>query len=158
MRQPPERKDQAPPNARDSALRLLTRREHSARELKRKLAERGIDAPAATEAIKALASHGLQSDARYADQLVRTRIAQGYGPRRIKAELEQAGLSGEQTQEAMQAAECDWTELAQRVHAKRYGAAPTNVGEKLRQQRFLFGRGFDADQVRAAIRASAEDG
>ena len=146
------RKEGPPPNARDSALKLLSRREHSARELKRKLIDRGVEAPDADAAIETLSSRGFQSDDRYAEQLVRTRVAQGYGPLRIEAELKMAGLSGDQVAAALEAAGCDWTEQAARAHQKRFGKAPSSMAERNRQYRFLMGRGFGSDQIRRVLK------
>ncbi len=154
---PRRRKNGQPPNARDSALRLLSRREHSARELKRKLIDRGVDATDADAAIEKLSGKGLQSDDRYAEQIVRTRIAQGYGPLRIEAELKQAGLSGDQISAALDAAECDWTEQAARSHAKRFQSAPASMAERNRQYRFLMGRGFESEQIRRVLKGDLGD-
>jgi regulatory protein len=152
------RGDKPPPDARDSALRLLSRREHSARELKRKLADRGVESADADAAIEKLAGGGLQSDERYAGQLVRTRVAQGYGPIRIQSELRMAGLSGEAITQALDAAECDWDALALQVHAKKFRTGAKGMAERNRQYRFLMGRGFDGDQIRRALKADpAED-
>ena len=155
---PPRRKDRPPPDARNSALRLLSRREHSARELKRKLAQRGVDSDDADAAIEKLASRDLQSDTRYAEQLVRTRVSHGYGPMRIEAELRQAGLSGEQISEAIDAAGCDWFEQAARAREKKFGAIPSSMAERNRQYRFLMSRGFEGDQIRKILKGEmAED-
>ena len=67
------------------ALGMLVRREHSRKELTRKLASQGIDAGEAAEAIDKLAKDGWQDDLRFAEMLVRTRAAAGYGPIRIRA-------------------------------------------------------------------------
>lgn len=150
-------KDGPPPDARDSALKLLSRREHSARELKRKLLDRGVDESDADAAIEKLSGRDLQSDDRYAEQLVRTRVAQGYGPVRIAADLKMAGLSGDQISAALDAAECDWTEQAARTHQKRFGHVPASMAERSRQYRFLMGRGFDSDQIRRVLKGDLED-
>ncbi len=149
--------DRPPPDARNSALKLLSRREHSARELKRKLLDRGIEETDADAAIEKLSGKNLQSDDRYAEQLTRTRITQGYGPQRIEAELKQAGLSGDQISAALDAAECDWTEQAARAHEKRFGHAPASMAERSRQYRFLMGRGFESDQIRQVLKGDPED-
>jgi len=145
------------PDARDSALRLLARREHSARELKRKLEDRGVDEAQATEAIETLANRGLQSDARYAEQLIRTRIAQGYGPIRIEAELRQAGLDGEAIEAAIASAECDWNQLAAEAHAKKFRSPPRGMTERNKQYRFLMSRGFESEQIRRVLKGEVED-
>src|SRR5688572_10908200 len=68
------------------ALGFLVRREHSRKELTRKLNSRGLDATEAAAAVERLAGQGWQDDARFAESLVRSRAGNGYGPIRIRAE------------------------------------------------------------------------
>src|SRR6185295_823724 len=84
---PRQRTNKEPPDPKAQALKLLARREHSARELKRKLTARGIGEVDAAAAVADAAADGWQSDTRYAEMLVRSRISQGFGPMRIEAEL-----------------------------------------------------------------------
>jgi regulatory protein len=147
-------KEPADPKAR--AVRLLARREHSARELKRKLAQRGVSAADAASAIEELNKAGWQSDERYAEMLVRSRVSQGYGPVRIEAELEVAGVSAEGIRAALDAAGIDWREHAREAHAKKFGAPPKSSAERARQYRYLAGRGFDSSQIGAVLKGDAE--
>ena len=90
---PKPRADKSPaPSAYSSALGWLARRDHSTRELKTKLAARGHAASEAGEAIGRLKEQRYQSDERFAETLARSRAGQGYGPRRIRAELKSHGL------------------------------------------------------------------
>ena len=146
-----------PPEAGNAALRLLTRREHSAKELKRKLTARGVDTAAADAAIEKLAGSGFQSDSRYAEQMIRTRLAQGYGPRRIRADLQVAGLTHERIEIALAGIDIDWHEQAQAAFAKRFETVGGTHAERQKQYRFLAGRGFDSDQIRAALNADFDE-
>jgi regulatory protein len=141
-----------PIDPRTQALKLLARREHSARELKRKLKARGISDEDATSAVAHATAEGWQSNPRYAGMLVRTRIAGGYGPVRIEAELEVAGVPREEIRAALDSAEVDWSALACEVHAKKFGAPPRSSAERAKQYRYLQGRGFDAGQISAALK------
>jgi regulatory protein len=143
--------------ARDRALRVLGRREHSAAELQRKLEQRGVDAATAGAVVEDLQSAGWQSDARYAEMLVRSRIAQGYGPLRIEAELEQAAVPAERIAEALSAAEPDWRALVVALHRRRFGEIPKKAADWQKQYRYLAGRGFTAEQVHAALRRAPEE-
>lgn len=151
------RDDRPPPAAKPQAIKLLARREHSARELKRKLTARGIDEGQADDAIEDLARTGFQSNERYAEQLTRTRIAHGYGPVRIRAELGMSGLSRDQIDAALEASGCDWQQLAVAAHARKFGHAPRNGVERMKQNRFLYSRGFDSDLIRAVLKGAAEE-
>lgn len=146
-------KPKKPLDPKTQALKLLARREHSARELKRKLAARGVSDDDAAAAVEHAMAENWQSDARYAGMLVRTRIAGGYGPVRIEAELEVAGVPSEQIRAALEEAAVDWRELAVEVHAKKFGHAPRSSAERAKQYRYLQGRGFDAGQISAALKA-----
>ena len=117
-------------------MRLLARREHSAVELKRKLAWRGVDEAEADKAVNELADDGWQSDQRYAESMVRQRVMQGYGPLRIEAELEQSGVDSALVRAALDEIECDWQQLAAETHARRF-AAPQNAMEWQKQYSYL---------------------
>ena len=76
-----------------AALELLARREHSRRELTRKLAARGFPDDVIAPALDELERSGALADARFTDSFVRSRIAKGQGPQRIRAELAQRGIA-----------------------------------------------------------------
>ena len=135
------------------ALKLLARREHSARELKRKLEARGISADDAVAAVAHATAQDWQSDGRYAGMLVRSRVARGYGPVRIEAELKVAGVRTDEIRAALDAAGIDWREHAIAARAKKFGAAPGTSAARAKQYRYLQGRGFDAGQISAALKA-----
>lgn len=141
------------------ALALLVRREHSRKELARKLAERGVESEAASAAIERLKGDGWQSDARFAEMLVRTRSAHGQGPVRIRAELGTHGLSRDDIETAMEAFDGDWRQLAQDLTHRRFGLEIGSAGTAQRRKAadFLYRRGFDGDTVRAALSSDRED-
>ena len=150
--------DKRPRSSYDSALGLLSRREHSARELKSKLAVRGHAAGEATEAIDRLKDQHYQSDDRFGASLARRRAAQGYGPRRTAAELRSHGLGDPAIREAMAAVEIDWLVTAAAQLRRRYGAkAPVDREERAKRADFLLRRGFDPATVRAVTRADVGD-
>lgn len=140
------------------ALGLLTRREHSRKELTRKLATRGVERADAETAVSKLAAEGWQNDVRFAESLVRSRAGGGYGPLRIRAELGMHGLDREAIAAALDTFEGDWAEEARDLVRRRFGA---QVLEDRTVQRkaadFLIRRGFAADHVRAATRFDPDD-
>ena len=140
------------------ALGLLARREHSRKELSRKLTSRGMDAGEVQAAVDRLTGEGWQDDARFAESLVRSRAASGYGPIRIRAELSTHGLDREAIARAMDPFEGDWAEQARDLVRRRFGA---DVGEDLAKRRkaadFLIRRGFDGASVRAATRFDPDE-
>lgn len=140
---------------RDDAIRLLARREYSRAELQRRLAAKGHTAESVDEALDALAAEGLQSDTRFVEIFLRSRIARGQGPVRIRAALDERGIDRELSRAAFDtiqaAGEVDWFALACDTLAKRFAGPGDSPRERARRERFLAARGFDFDQVRHAL-------
>ncbi|MCG7601444.1 recombination regulator RecX [Halomonas sp. McH1-25] len=140
---------------RDDAIRLLARREYARAELERRLGAKGHALDDIERALDALAAEGLQSDERFAEIFVRSRIARGQGPIKIRAELGERGIAAEQARQAFDEAQAreavDWCALACETLAKRFTGPGEGPRERARRERFLAGRGFDFDQVRHAL-------
>lgn len=154
-RKPPSEK---PVAAYDVALRLLARREHSARELKRKLAARGLEGGETREAIDRLKDQHYQDDDRFAQVLVRSRASQGYGPQRIHAELKTHAVPEARIRELLDEAEVDWEASALDQLRRRYGGkGAADHAERVRRAQFLLRRGFAAATVRRATHAEVDD-
>ena len=151
-------KGDSPRDAFSNGLGLLARREHSSRELKTKLARRGHQKDEVDKAVDRLSGARYQSDERFGVSIARTRIAQGYGPRRIRAELKSHGLAEAVVRAAIDAAEADWTNVAGTILRRRFGAgAPVDAAERARRAQFLLRRGFDPATVRTVTRAIVDD-
>jgi regulatory protein len=134
------------------ALEFLARREHSRRELTRKLAARGFPGDVIATVLERLERSGTLADARFTDSFVRSRIAKGQGPQRIRAELAQRGITDDKADDGLRAADVDWLATIRAVRAKRFGPElPRDYAERARQARFLQYRGFDGAQIRAAL-------
>jgi len=135
-----------------AAVDLLARREHSRLELERKLARRGFPEAIVAPSLDALEHSGLLVATRFTESFIRSRIAKGKGPTRIRAELAERGVAGEQTAESLRDSNVDWLATARAVRRKRFGAElPSDFHERAKQARFLQYRGFTSDQVRAAL-------
>ncbi len=138
--------------ARRKAMDLLARREHTRQELLEKLRKAGFDENTALDAIEELAREGLQNDRRFVEAFVQSRIRQGKGPMRIRADLSQRGIRDSVIHEVLSEADADWRTLATDVRCKKFGdEKPADLKDKARQMRFLQYRGFESDQVRAAV-------
>jgi regulatory protein len=130
------------------ALRLLARREHSRKELARRLA------PAASGDIEALLdelqARGWLSDQRVADQ--RLRAAAGrFGSRRVVQELIERGVPREVVAQASRRARETELASARAAWLKRFGKPPASLRERTRQARFLEQRGFDYEVIRQVL-------
>lgn len=132
------------------ALGLLTRREHSRKELTRKLTSRGMDATEVEAVVGKLADAGWQDDTRFAASLLRSRVAGGYGPLRIRAELATHGLDREAIERAFDSFDGDWAEQARDLVRRRFGPVVGDLAWRRKAADFLIRRGFPMDNVRAA--------
>lgn len=137
------------------ALGLLVRREHSRKELARKLKDRGVEREAADEALDKLERQQFQSDDRFAAALARSRASAGYGPVRIRAELSTHGLGRDAIEAALEACERDWTQAALELAQRRF--AGKDLGDPSRRRKavdFLLRRGFSQAAALAAVKAA----
>ena len=140
------------------ALGLLVRREHSRKELGRKLKSRGVDPDAVDAAVAKLADEGWQDDTRFAQSLVHSRAASGYGPLHIRAELGTHGLDSELIEAAMASFEGEWTEKSRELVCRRFGASgPEDLAQRRKAADLLARRGFDGNCIRQASRYDPED-
>jgi len=140
------------------ALGLLVRREHSRKELGRKLVARGIEPEAAEAAVERLSSEGWQDDVRFAEALVRNRANGSYGPRHIIAELGTHGLDSSAVEAAMATYEGDFLENARDLVRRRFGEeGPQDLPQRRKAADLLARRGFDGDTIRQATRFDLED-
>lgn len=134
---------------------LLARREHSARELQRKLEARGFTASDVASVLAALKSDNLLNERRFAEDFVRSRIGRGIGPLRIHQDLRGHGVSDADVHAALDELAPDWAELAAEARRRRFGdIVPAQFGERARQMRFLQRRGFEHDHIEVALSAS----
>lgn len=158
MKRKPGDKDKEKPSAYNKALGLLARREHSRRELRQKLGRSGYAGEEAGEALDRLGEQHYQDDERFAEVLIRSRSAQGYGPMRLRAELKSHGLSDARIRHLLDTAEIDWAASAAAQLRRRYGGAGTpDPAERARRAQFLLRRGFPAATVRDVTHADVDD-
>ncbi len=141
-----------PVATRKKAMDYLARREYAAGELRDKLARAGFDAGLAAAVVGELAADDLQSDERFLEAFLHSRVRQGKGPIRIRAELCERGIPAATAESAVAGSGYDWRGQAVEVRVRKFGAAlPVEFVEKARQMRFLQYRGFGPEQIRAAL-------
>ena len=144
----------SPVEARKKAMDFLARREYGQAELIKKLAAKGFALTAAERAVIQLTDDGLQSDQRFAENFVQSRVNQGKGPVRIRMDLEQRGIAAEAVSVALEASATDWYQLARDTKQKKFGEEQaTDFKARAQQMRFLQYRGFESDHIRAAVAA-----
>ena len=149
----------------DRALNMLAFQARSARDLRRRLVQKGEDPARVDTAIERLVANGLLDDASFARQFARSRVAgQGASKRRLQQDLFKRGVGREVADEAI--AEVltdegvDEGEVVERVARKKARSlakldAPTR---RRRLYAFLARRGYEADAIRRAMAAVLDRG
>jgi len=93
-----------PACARERALRVLSYRERSVKELSKRLVDDGYPNGVVRELVERLSELGLVDDARFAAAWARARAGAGFGPDRISRELREKGIDDELAADAVTAA------------------------------------------------------
>ncbi|MCV2883172.1 recombination regulator RecX [Aestuariibacter sp. AA17] len=131
---------------------LLSRREHSQKELLQKLLAKGHSQALCEEQIEKFVERNIQSNLRFAESLIRSKVSKGQGELRALNALREHGVSDNDIQTAMYEVAPDWFALASQVRQKKYGAnIPDDWSTKQKQSRFLQYRGFTLEQIRFAF-------
>jgi regulatory protein len=141
-----------PKTPRQTALNLLSRREHSATELSRKLRSRDFTPSDIQTAIEALTKEGLLSNTRFTESFVHYRRNKGMGPLRIQAELIERGISEELIEQELDITDNAWFTEVKRVWQKHFkNKMPADFKTKAKHMRFLQYRGFTRDQIESVF-------
>lgn len=165
------------PSLKARALRLLSQREHSRTELEKKLSdylrlqakadrarnaqdpdqENGQgDAPALSPEMQIAAvlddfeKRGWLSDARFAEALVRRR-SERYGMRKIKDELQRAGVTGDASAALLDGLKHTEFERAKELFERKFDGIAEDQKMRARQYRFLVSKGFNPEIVAKVI-------
>jgi len=134
-----------------AAIRLLSRREHSGKELRRKLLERDFDSQTIDNALISLKDENMQSDDRFTECYIRSKWNKGIGPVRLRRELCEHDIDDEMIDSYLP--EYEWRQLAVEVRQKRFGLPlPDSFEERAKQMRFLQYRGFNSEQINGAMK------
>jgi len=135
--------------AMDTAMRMLALREHSASELTHKLHAKGHEADTVEKVLAELQVLDLQSDLRFTESFLRTRLSRGQGPMRIRYDLAQKGISETLLEEALTQPAEFWLEVAEQARSRRFGDdLPSGDADAWNAQaRFLSRRGFPSDLI-----------
>lgn len=136
----------------DAITRLLARREHSRHELLLKLAQKGLDAQLCRQQLDLYSDNDVQSEQRYADMLVRSRVSKGIGEQRIRGELRQHEIDSGVVEQVLAQLQIDWFALAKQTALAKFAHLwPMDWQQQQKSQRFLHYRGFNSEQIRYAL-------
>ncbi len=139
------------PQIMDAALKILSRRAHSAQELRNKLfkkefARRDIDA-AVAECLRL----NLVNDHLLAEDYTEELKSKGCGPYKIKLMLYKKGIDKDIINEVAGGRENDESRLAGEVLARKMKSLAREPDHKKRREkafRFMISRGFSSDVIR----------
>lgn len=135
------------------AMGLLSRREHSRYELQQKLKQRGFEDVDIQDTLDQFCQKDWQSDERFAGSYVAMRTRRGYGPLRIRQELQARQVDDALIAQHLPHDDAYWTEQAAQVRAKKFGKAmPSDFALCAKQKRFLYQRGFSGYQAQQVFR------
>lgn len=125
------------------ALRWLSQRSLSIREVNQRLDRRGLDPEEIAAAIEALKRLGYLDDLKLSQQIAEKSVARHEGPARLAARLAQRGVSPETSRQVSQALaqETDWLAIAEPLRERYDMSSPKG---RLRFIRHLAREGFPA--------------
>jgi regulatory protein len=124
--------------ARELALRALSHRDRSRRELEQRLERAGVPADERSETLDALAGTGLLSDERFAEARARGLAGKNGSDSLIRNDLRRHGIDRELVEEIVEGIEPE-PQRAARIFQRRGG------GE--RALRYLAGKGFARESL-----------
>lgn len=135
------------------AIDLLSRREHSAKELMQKLTLRGYERSDIDDVLIFLKAENYLDDIRAAECIFRNRISRGYGWRFIENEMKQKGVANDIIQSLRFENEIDWYQQVASTYHKRFGDTEIqDQKEKAKRLRFLQYRGFSMDEILSVLK------
>jgi len=118
---------------------------------------RGYDEASIRTVVETLGDEGLQSDNRYTEIYIHSRIEKGFGPVRIVQELREKGVDDELVSLQLAEQQPDWLQLARKARIKRFGCKlPQDFKEQAKQSRFLQQRGFRGEHIHRLFNAGDE--
>jgi regulatory protein len=140
-----------------SLNRLLARREHSQQELMAKLTAKRFDPHLCQQQIQSYHQAGWQSDERYCESRINHRIGQGYGAYWIERELLEQDIDPHLIRSKLNLLDQDWVANALSLLQKKYAGADWGSANAIHKaQRFLYQKGYSAEQIKQALSANRQ--
>ena len=98
-----------------------------------------------------MAANDLQSDQRFLEDFVRSRVLKGNGPLRISQELRLRGIDDGLSRLNEQS--IDWLEVATNTYTKKYRSSEiANANERAKRMRYMQSKGFSGDIIREILK------
>ena len=135
----------------NKALDILSRREHSAKELIFKLEKKFDSTEEIFLTVSKLKKNNLLNDFRYAEAYVVARKRKGFGPKKIKFELLSKGIDESDIHKVLYE-EGGWKKAAKKAFDKKFKNGPSEeTNEKLKQKSFMKNRGFTFQEIESVF-------
>ena len=131
----------------NKALDIISRREHSQKELSDKLIKKFNIPELVDSVIHGLLEKNLLNDYRYSESYVVARKRKGFGPKKIGYELISRGVNENTVSEVIDA-EGGWNDAALKAFNKKFKAGiGKDFKEQNKQKIFLQNRGFSFEEI-----------
>jgi len=131
----------------NKALDIISRREHSEKEIREKLYKKFNDHKVSELVTTSLIEKGLVNDHRFAEMYIIARKRKGFGPKKIAYELLAKGVSDDISSQALNE-EGGWRIAALNAFNKKYkNGIADNFKEMNKQKIFLQNRGFTFEEI-----------
>ena len=138
-------------NIYNKSLDLLSRREHSTKEIREKLLLRFDNYAVIDSVLTKLEKNNLISNLRFAEAYVSSRKRKGFGPKKISFELISKGVSESITNKAI-TEEGGWRKAAKQVFVKKFkNGKNSDAKDILKQKTFLQNRGFGFKEIESVF-------
>ena len=134
----------------NKSLDILSRREHSVRELKNKQKRFDPESSDLKNVIERLITSNFLDDERFAAAFIRSKAESGYGPNYISQYLAKKGISSDKYD--MYSLEIDWEDKCLTQFNKKRRNKEINFKEKEKILRFLAYRGFSYEIIKNALK------
>ena len=145
-----------PKNLNSDITKLITKylsiREHSKLELHNKLTQKGHDSIDIRDCIDEFSSKDIQSDARFTEEFIRSKLKKNKGPRLVSSELTARGISDSLINKKIsEISYQEWCNAALKALVKKLHGASVSIENKDKIYSFLISRGFDHKMIKYAL-------
>ena len=134
-----------------NAIAYLARREYSRKELKQRLLQKEYSYSLVEAVLEKLTQNGYQSDERFTEMFIRSKVSGGDGPFKIKMALREKGICESLALVVLDAQNIDWREQAKKLKEKRFGLGCESHAELAKQIRYLKNKGYYQDDIQAVV-------
>ena len=145
-----------PKNLNSDITKLITKylsiREHSKLELHNKLTQKGHDSIDIRDCIDEFSSKDIQSDARFTEEFIRSKLKKNKGPRLVSSELTARGISDSLINKKIsEISYQEWCNAALKALVKKLHGASVSIDNRDKIYSFLISRGFDHKMIKYAL-------